>query len=97
MILVALVFTVLYRQCQQTNFLAILTTLASSLIHCSKVKHVEVEIHLTSKKMAKGGLTLQFVHVFHEQLADILTKGLCYSPSFVQCQSNETKLFEKEK
>lgn len=59
-ILVALVFTVLYRQCQHTNFLAILTTLASNLIHYSRVKNVEVEIHLTSKKMAKGELTLQY-------------------------------------
>lgn len=50
---------------------------ASNLIHNSKLKHVEVEIHVTRKKVAKGEMTLQFVHVFPELLADILTKDLC--------------------
>jgi hypothetical protein len=49
--------------------------LASNPIHNSKVKHVEVDIHFTREKVARGELALQFVPSL-QQLADILTKGL---------------------
>jgi hypothetical protein len=60
--------------------------LASNPIHNSRVKHVEVDIHFTREKVARGDLTLQFVPSL-QQLADILTKGLD-SPQFKYLCSN---------
>ncbi|XP_061989759.1 uncharacterized mitochondrial protein AtMg00810-like [Rosa rugosa] len=39
--------------------------LASNPIHNSKVKHVEVDIHFTREKVARGELALQFVPFVH--------------------------------
>lgn len=49
--------------------------LASNPIHNSKVKHMEVDVHFTREKVARGELSLQFVSSL-QQLANIFTKGL---------------------
>lgn len=57
-------------------------SLASNPIHKSKCMHVEVDIHFTREKVARGELNLQFVPSL-EQFADIFTKGL--STAHFQC------------
>ena len=56
-------------------------TLASNPVFHARTKHIEVDYHFVREKVLRCDLLLKFV-ASHDQLADILTKGLP-SPRFL--------------
>ena len=55
--------------------------LASNLVFHARTKHIEVDYHFVREKVLRCDLLLKFV-ASHDQLVDILTKGLP-SPRFL--------------
>ncbi|CAL9014346.1 unnamed protein product, partial [Prunus brigantina] len=60
--------------------------LSTNLIMHSRAKHIEVDCHFVREKVTRGEIQLQHVSS-SQQVADILTKGLC-SPQFDYHGSN---------
>lgn len=54
--------------------------LSSNPVLHSRAKHIEINYHFVREKVTRGDLHLQHVSSA-QQVADVLTKGLC-SPSF---------------
>lgn len=60
--------------------------LAANLVHHSKLKYIEVNVHFTRNQVKAGTIRLQFVST-REQLVDIFTKCLYSPPHSYLCSS----------